>query len=196
MEFIRIGYSIEKVQEVLIEWNLTKVVPRLADEDIINLVDWVSNINRELGCNGKLKELGFCKKEYWGSCPYLDLYHRINQEKVEYEDSQYDSLGWPEFLIRRYRNGYEADRVYRELRIVRKEYGILQNSIIYVGALKLATRIRKKERDFKPDAMRILSAVHTLVKSGLVIIAEKGKKGKKNGKANGYQIVYPIPHPP
>ncbi|MCL5072995.1 MAG: hypothetical protein M1308_19215, partial [Actinobacteria bacterium] len=162
---------------------------------IVRLIDYSYKTNKEAGCTGKLIEQGFCKKDEWGSCTYWNEYKHLNQYDKEYDDSLYDTYGWPEYLYN-FRNGYPADIVYKELRKFRSKFGLPQTKVIYIGLEKLASSIRLAYRDFKPDAMRIRSAIHTLEKVGLVKIAEKGSPGQFKGKANGYLLIYPLPRPP
>lgn len=194
MDFKRIGHDQDHIEKELIMWNMEKNKPRLDEKDMMDVIDWSFKLDGELGCTGKLVEHGFCFRDK-RQCNYFNEFIRINQGIAKHDDSLYDLYGWPDFLVNKYKNGYVADCVYRQLRIIRLKRGLPQEGIIYIGCQSLATIVMQSYRDIKPDAMRVLSAIHNLEKAGLVLIKEKGCPGTFNGRANGYVIIYPIPKP-
>lgn len=195
MDLKRIGYDLDHIEKELLMWNMEKNKPRLDEKNMMDLIDWAYKVNRELGCPKKLSEHDFCFKDK-RPCIYFNEFIHINQEITKYDDSLYDLYGWSNFLVKKYKNGYVADCVYRQIRIIRSRKGLPQEGIIYVSCLTLAADVMSSYRDIKLDPMRVLSAIHTLEKAGLLIIKEKGCPGTYNGKANGYVILYPITRPP
>ena len=197
---MRLGWDREDVRVRIREWNIKKNIPSMPQKEarrlLDNLVDWMyDHFTGEYGCNekGPLVTKGYCFR-FDRTCPYFEEFRRINSvTNFPYDPTEYDTKGWPSYLMKEYRNGRLVDYVFRTIRTANNKQ---QYSVIFIGLAKIARNILIATLEFSElSPMQVLRATKVLINEGLIEKVESGVAGPKSGKANGYCLIYPIQNP-
>lgn len=199
MEARRLGDSMAKTMDLILEWNQEKNDPPLPKTKILtDVVSYVYEQNPppQLGCKRQLVRKGYCLRERGGPCKYWEELTKRQKPPDKWEFNDFDRNGWPEYLRKCYKNGELLIRIYYAIRIFAADKLLSQKDPIMIGVRTIRKLIIQYWKDINPSLMSICSALHILEDCGLLVKLESGAPGDHSRRSNVYRIIYPIPRIP
>jgi hypothetical protein len=183
VELKRLGFSLDKSKDKLLEWNGRNERPLLPNEQkrqLLKYADWADTHICKIGCNALANH---CLGEE--DCSFHQRKMFINRTATkELPFNMHEAI---KYLEGRYPGGgYGHGLVLKNMRRMQVEKAT--GEVIFVGYRAIASSIRKHDGHMMLP-MSVYRRVQDLISEGMIGIVEKGKRGTFASKANGYRFL-------